>query len=202
MDHFPCNRSTNPRRTLHEIPNKLYNNIKDAASYFLHSQHTTSQFEEEIPSDLDKLWSTSTFCSSCLLQERNKNYIDWRTLGDEDKKANFFILRNKKNDDFLGYVTYYIDDSTNNVLVVDFFSKDESRSLKSLFSSFVFNIRNKKINSISLEFLGMNSISKIIESSGFKFRDERPMFYVFNENTSRDIKESEWFLTSWDEDAV
>jgi len=174
----------------------------DTIKYIKYSQNIEYEFCNSISKDVDELWETSIFKNNCLIQERIKKYIDWRMDGEENLTTRFFVIKNKSDQSMLGYISYYYIEETNSILIVDFFAKDKENILKSLFSMFVYRIRCMDAVSISVEFIGTDDIDIAIKNSGFRKRDSRPMFYVFNEKRIETLSTKNWFLTSWDEDAI
>lgn len=174
----------------------------DAIKYFKSSSPFKYEFTHVMPDAVDKLWQTSTFKNDCLLQERKKNYIDWRLQEDKKQKICFFIVRERNSDTLLGYIAYHYNADEKITYVVDFFAVNQSDAIKSLFTLFVFKIRDIGSNSISLEYLGSSELDAEIKSIGFKMRDSRPVFYMFSNNLNEEKITQNWFLTSWDEDAV
>ena len=174
----------------------------DAFKYFKRSSSIKYEFTNIMPGTVDKLWQTSFFKNDCLLQERKKKYIDWRLQEDKSQKVSFFIIRERNSDTLLGYIAYHFNTDEKITYIVDFFAINQSDAIKLMFSSFAYKIRSFGSNSISLEYLGPSKLDAEIKSAGFKMRDSRPVFYIFNNDLNEEKITRNWFLTSWDEDAV
>ena len=172
----------------------------DTVRLAIHTIACKSEFIDEMDIQLNKLWREASFKDGCLLQCRTKNYIDWRSQEHISARINYFIIKDNKT--MVGYIAYILNEKSKNILIVDFFAKNQSNYLKALFSKFVLAVRKKKVNSISVEFTGPKNIAVAVESVGFKKRDSRPVFYKFKEGSDLESNVPDIFLTAWDEDAV
>ena len=176
--------------------------VIDYVKYSIYCSAISYEFCKTMPDDVDFLWESSDFKKNHLMQQRNKQYIEWRKEEERKQKIYYFIIRDKLKKIMLGYVAYCFNKDNNSVLIVDFFALDEIKNIKSLLIIFVYKIRHENVSSVSIEYMGSENIGAGVKLAGFSFRDKRPMFYKFNEDVTPVLKKKKWFLTAWDEDAV
>ncbi len=174
--------------------------IVDGMRFTFYRNSINYEFRKDMNVAINDLWDKAGYKNNCLLQRRNKNYIDWREKECTSAKVNYFII--KKNGGIVGYIAYILDNKLKTILIVDFFALDQEKYTRILFSMFVFNVRRNNIVSISVEYTGTECIDSSVRSTGFRLRDSRPVFYKFNKTSVFNEKEPEIFLTAWDEDAV
>jgi len=154
------------------------------------------------PHEIDQLWEASTFKEECLLTKRNKSYIDWRMSEDANKKASFFIFRRKNTAHLTGYISFYYDEINRVIDVLDFFAIDANVTLRMMFKLFAVDVRKFDVSAISVEYKGNRHMDHVLESTGFRARESRSVYYMLNKDIEKEFKSNEWFITSWDEDAL
>lgn len=162
-----------------------------------------SELIDSVPIDIDDIWNNADFKYKVILAKRDKKFIEWRKK-EFDIKSSLFVLRSKQDNQIIGYIAYLNEINNGTVKIIDMFFINETTALRALLVSFNYKARVLKSNSISVEGLFSKQIKDVLKKLGYKSRESRILYYKFNSKLYEvdSTKQIQWFLTSWDEDAV
>ncbi len=153
----------------------------------------TVKILSELPQDIDSLWARSQKNHS-VIGIRNKEYLQWRYRGVKDVSFKFFSLYNKGKE-LCAYIVYLQEAGT--VTILDLFAEDVVKS-KYAVVLFVDRMRQLKNKSITMAYVGDDSLKRVLKQLGFlRRRDKRALLVSLGNVFTGQEKTSLFLLRNW-----
>jgi len=134
--------------------------------------------------------------------DRSSNYLNWRYRKNYRKDHNIYVVYERDSQNLLGYVIYYIKNSS--VYVDDFLWLEESLKLENLLSLFIRALRKKDVGRIVFEFMENSLIQKSFKRMRFfRMKSTAPILYFSSDESLNQIFPQliqKAFVTSGDSD--
>ena len=156
-------------------------------------------------SRFDDLWQrvvAQSWMNNVLIGVRDSAFLIWRFIDCPLRTYRFFALVANTDDRLIAYAVCAVDGETLHVhdFLVDPTVHDASKKLWIALSREAYR---RGHGNLSVEFLGAESIQQSLEAIGLVKRQQRPLYASRSAAIQDDgtlLKESNWYLTSADED--
>ncbi|MHA1232669.1 MAG: GNAT family N-acetyltransferase [Candidatus Helarchaeota archaeon] len=175
---------------------KIIDNLHSFRKLNNYSYQVVRNFNKEF----DVLWEKSKN-EFVLIGERNSWFLNWRVKSCSYKNYQSFVLKNKKYNEMVGYIIFYINGKGINVfdcLAIN------NKTLKILFLSFSHYARKNGYHSISIIYFGREEYIKILKSLNFYKRKDTRNIVVYaqpeNKYYAEVMNKENWYFFEIDVD--
>jgi len=156
---------------------------------------------EHFDQRFDKLWAIALKQFN-MIGERTSKFLDWRYKQSPAQKYETFCIVDKKMN-IAGYIIYYDKDNMSNIVDMLFIESD--KILGTLLVKFILFLRKKGIGSISIYYLGNNSLERKLKEFNFFLRKEEDVkVLIYSRNNSMEselLDKNKWYFLAGDNDA-
>ena len=151
----------------------------------------------------DKFWATFSEHNHLYVGKRDLAFISWRFINNPKKNCRVFTLKNNKKNELEGYAVVRVTPE-GHWYVFDFLTLSAKKSLKCLFQKLIAAAIKENATSLSLEFLGDDDVTKLLNTLKFSIRlSERRVTLCplkkLNDKQDDLYDVNNWHITSADE---
>ena len=175
--------------------------LRSKENYYRRPETLSAEIVSTFDSRFDELWARAS-SRYALIGERESGYLNWRYTCSPHRKYTIFALMGKRDGTLIGYIVFY--STANKVHIADLLALDLEDVLDCLLSEFLLYQREKRVESVSIVYLGSELLTRRLEEYRFSIRDTESKVIVYADPGSpflADVCDKDnWYLMEGDRD--